>query len=244
MKLQLTLICIAFTILSCKKNADKTANYTIEFQTQVNSTNIGLNTNFSDASGKDIKVEVMQFYLAEMYLVTDDGEECLVEDLALVQLDNNGFASLNLEVIAGKYSALKFDIGVPKELNDSDPAAFNEPDHPLHITQNTYWGWASKYRFLTLEGRYDIEPDGTPDGTFAYHTGYDESYVNTEFTVDFNFKKDESYSSTLCIDFNTIFDNGANSVDITTESNYHGNYDEVELSVRVSNNFKDALTLK
>ena len=54
-------------------------------------------------------------------------------------------------------------------MNASDPSDFDS-SHPLSIANNTYWSWASKYKFFMLEGRVDSQSDGI-DATFSYHSG-------------------------------------------------------------------------
>ncbi len=228
---------------SCKKKSNKTGEYTISFQTQFQGADFNLGDVFSSSAAYDLKIETMQFYLADITFVDKNNEDCIAKDIVLLKIDDSGFASITVDVPVGKYNKLKFSVGVPKALNESDPADFSA-DHPLSVTQNTYWGWAQMYRFISVEGRFDIEPDAVFDGTFSYHTGYEESYFKSEFDIDLNMEKNGSGSGVFCIDLAKLFDNGTSSIDVTTESSYHGNYTDVELSVRLSSNFKSSIQMK
>ena len=74
----------------------------------------------------------------------------------------------------GEWSALSFDVGLPPELNDQDPAAW-PPDHPLNPNLNLlHWSWQGGYIFLALEGHYQSaarasEPFRQARNGFAYH---------------------------------------------------------------------------
>lgn len=51
----------------------------------------------------------------------------------------------------GKYSGMSFDIGVPRELNNSDPTLAPAPlDSAAY--KGLYWGWDSGYIFMMAEG--------------------------------------------------------------------------------------------
>ncbi len=66
-------------------------------------------------------------------------------------------------VPAGKYRALRFDLGLDPATDRSDPAA-RPPGHPLHPEVNgLHWGWRGGYVFLAAEGRL------ASGGGFSYH---------------------------------------------------------------------------
>jgi hypothetical protein len=58
---------------------------------------------------------------------------------------------IKLETDTGKYSGMSFDIGVSRELNNSDPTLAPAPlDSATH--KGLYWGWDTGYIFMFIEG--------------------------------------------------------------------------------------------
>lgn len=229
---------------SCNKNTGKTGQVSMNFQLEDDGSYTELGTNFTNEAGQLMTFTSFQFYLSDINFVTKDAEDCIVDEVTFIQMNASGSGSHTVDVPQGKYTAIQFHLGVKTEMNEADPTTYNEPNHPLNVNKGTYWGWASFYRFATLEGTFDVEADGSPDGSFAYHTGFDESYVLVEVPIDLNMKEDESYAYDFKIDVAKIFDNGSSSVDPTTEPMYHGNYEQVELSARVMNNFAAAISME
>ena len=235
------LICLAG--FSCKKNENQKAVVDLHFQAKVAGSDYVLADDFINGDGLHLRIEAVWFYIADVRFVNKKGKEVLAEEIALVKLDANGFATASVKIPAGDYTALRFGIGVPQALNEADPAEFNESGHPLNVTENTYWGMNGMYRFVMIDGRYDVEGDGTPDGTFSYHTGYNESYREVEFAGDFSFDRKGSYSHEIIIDIEKLFYVSGSEVDVLTESYYDGDLSNIDLAHRISDNFMNSLSL-
>lgn len=244
MKNQLLRVCVlALILIGCKKNENQKATVNLNFQTENSGTNYTFLEEFTNGDGIKIRIEVLQFYISNIRFVNKKGKEILAEDIALIKCDLNGLGTAEVKVPAGNYTSLRFGIGVPKELNEKTPADFTEVNHPLNSSQNTYWGMNSMYRFLMLDGKYDLEGDGLIDGSFSYHTGYEDSYRDVELVHDFSFDRKGVYSQAILIDVSKLFYVTGNIVDVVTESNFHGNYAEIDLSLRVSDNFANAVSI-
>jgi len=94
-----------------------------------------------------------QFHLLSGIILTHDGgQETSVEDLYIL-VD----ASENTNVNLGNYDISELErislyVGVDSLTNHSDPASW-PAEHPLAPQFPTmHWGWASGYKFVTLEG--------------------------------------------------------------------------------------------
>lgn len=236
----LAILSLGFT--ACKKNGEtKNADLTISFQNQVDGSNFGLNTPYRNASNIDITYETFQFYLSDIVITNVKDEARLVSEIELFKFNANGFSSIDFRVPFGDYKSVSFGIGVKKALNEADPSTYSEEGNPLNITENTYWGWASMYRFIMSEGRFDEDLDGVTDGTFAYHTGREASYrvfaVNHEFEV--NRKGANSLAFTL--NLYELLDHLGNEVDVLTEPYYHGSTENEDISIRISDNMLGAI---
>ena len=214
-------------ITGCKKSEGQKATLSLQFQTVIGEANYS----FLDS------------YL-NITLVNKKGKETIVSDIELVKLDLSGFGLAEVKIPAGDYASLKFGIGVSPELNATSPSDHKDADHPLSSTQNTYWGMNSMYRFLMIDGRYDHENDGTMDGIFSYHTGYDDCYRIVEFSKDLSFDRKENYTEKITIDVTKLFNVSGSLVDVVNESNFHGEYSEIAVALRLSTNFSSSLSLQ
>jgi len=118
------------------------------------------NVRLIDAAGKETPVALEQ-----------DGK-WQVDNIALLDFENgsgpcaNGTADTN-EVIkgmapAGKYTGVKFTVGVPFERNHAEPA---KAPSPLNLTQ-LFWVWNSGYKFARIE----MKTTGLPQG-WMLHLG-------------------------------------------------------------------------
>jgi hypothetical protein len=235
---------LLMTFGSCKKSEKQKAQVDFNFHTTFESTSYAFADYFTNGDGIKIRIELLQFYIADVRFVNKKGEEVQVEDIALVKIDQSGTGTMSVKIPAGNYTSLKFGIGVPKEMNEADPSEYNEPDHPLNTTQNTYWGMNSMYRFVMVDGKYDLTGDGTDDGSFSYHTGYSDCYREKEFVMDFDFQRKENYTYDFMIDLSKLFYTTGSTVSVPTESNYHGDYTQIDLAIRLSNNFSGCLTIQ
>lgn len=123
----------------------------------------GLGTDDSDGLFRDIR-----FYVSNVRLINDADEEVSVEltqdgtwqvdDVALLDFEDgtnacmgSGDAGLNDvvvgEVPAGTYTGIRFDLGVPNELNHTDP---NKADPPLNVLSMT-WPWLVGRKFVRID---------------------------------------------------------------------------------------------
>jgi hypothetical protein len=131
-----------------------------------------------------LRVERLDWLLSGLSLQREDGTW-------IESRDWQGFFSLGKRAVvpvadgipAGRYVAVRFDVGLPAALNASDPAQW-APGHPLHPdTCGLHWGWLGGYVFLALEGRWQ-KADGSLGG-FSFHLATDERLARVEVPVSF-----------------------------------------------------------
>lgn len=236
---------LLLTATSCKKNGENIdSDLRVAFQLEHEGANYSLENVFRVNETTDLIVDKFQFYISDFAMTNSDGDVRNIEEIALFSFDANGKASLDFEMPRGQYESIDFGIGVKKALNEADPANYSEEGHPLNTTENTYWGWATMYRFITIEGRYDSDLDGTFEGTFAYHTGHEESYRNFSLAHDIDIDKKDQNNLTFIIDIKHILGNPENSINISEEPYYHGGMENFHLSEKISDNFHAAISLK
>jgi cytochrome c peroxidase len=130
------------------------------------------------------RVERLDLLLSGLSLQREDGSWIESQDW-------QGFVSLGKKAVvpvadglpAGRYTAVRFEVGLPTALNAADPAQW-AVGHPLHPdTCGLHWGWLGGYVFLALEGRWK-KPDGSLGG-FSFHLATDERLARVEVPVSF-----------------------------------------------------------
>jgi len=168
MRLILTFCCF----LSATSFAQK-AVY-LHLQPKVNGVDFQLNTNFTALDGKAFKLDHFDYYLSEIKLTHDAGQEInLSQDIFLVEPENYtfllGYFDVNL------IDQLNFTVGVPKKWNmqtgsESQDISLYPENHPLSFqSPSMYWGWQSGYMHMIIGGFSDSHSDGDPDAYFELH---------------------------------------------------------------------------
>ena len=233
---------VCFSFVSCKKNQTGELDFVI--QTQLSGVDCSLLDPFTNSSGQQLKIELLKFYVSNVILIDKKGNEKTVEDIALFEIDAAGTSNLTMTAPVGDYVSLKFSIGVPATMNEADPSSYSETGHPLNTTEGMYWDMNAMYRFVSMDGRYDLEPDGTDDGIFSYHTGFNESFRTVQFDFAKSVEKDEITTATIYIDLKKILATAGNELDVVNEPFYHGNTTDYFLSTMISDNFSEAISVQ
>ena len=176
--------CTLILFGACDKNECSNAPFNLSFNTYVNQDQFVLNNVlYDDYIGRKFRVELLKFYFSNCFLEKQDGTLVPIVDVALVDYASAMPLTIDLYVETGNYINLHFAVGLDSLMNASDPLGF-ESFHPLSISNNTYWSWASKYKFFMLEGRVDSQSDGVPNTAFSYHSGFNSLY--REITLPLN----------------------------------------------------------
>jgi hypothetical protein len=141
---------------------------------KVNGVDLQLNTTYTALDGKAFKLDHFDYYLSEILLKHDAGQEVnLNQDIYLVEPENHTFllGNFNVDVI----EQLNFTVGVPKKWNmqsgvESQDISLYPETHPLSFqTPSMYWGWLSGYMHMIIGGFSDSHSDGDPDAYFELH---------------------------------------------------------------------------
>ena len=237
------IIGVILFLSSCKKSENQKATVQLHFQTQAAGADYAFSSYYTNGDGIKLRFEVLQFYVADIRFVNKKGKEVEAAEIALIKCGVDGSGSASVKIPAGDYTAIRFGIGVPQELNEKGPSEFTEPDHPLNSTQNTYWGMNGMYRFVMIDGKYDLTGDGTDEGGFSYHTGFSDCYREVELAHNFSFDRKGDYDLNIGIDVTKLFYVDGSMINVTSESNFHGDYADIDLAIRLSDNFAAALSI-
>lgn len=159
---------------SSSSTGEAVRDVTIQFAGRINGVDAACDTSFTSVGSEtsDAQVRDFRFYVSNIRLVDDQGSEVPVEleqdgvwqyeNVALLDFeDGTGFcadtgnADLNTTIVGtvpeGNYDGIRFDIGVPDELNHTDP---NTAEPPLNVLSMN-WSWLAGRKFV----RFDLDVD-------------------------------------------------------------------------------------
>ncbi|MCC6576329.1 MAG: hypothetical protein IT228_03205 [Flavobacteriales bacterium] len=189
------------------------------------------------------QVEQLKVYLAELRLTGPGGASELTE-IALFDALNGGTQRV-YAAEAGTYSDLHLGLGVPAALNASDPVLY-PVGHPLSVSNGTYWTWATGYRFVMFDGRYDTDPNGTgvPTSLFSIHTGMDPCYRVTDlhFAAPFTVNGGDTTDLVLRLEVDRFFHNSLDTIDLAVDHQAHG--ENMPLAMRFSDHVLGSITVQ
>lgn len=169
------------------------------------------------------QVEMLKFYLSDLRLVGDDGEHA-VSTVQLIDLDHGPY-TFDLKPPAGRWYGLRAGLGLPHDLNYTDPVLYGN-DHPMSVNTGMYWTWATGYKFVLFDGRFNPDPASTGAlvNPFSVHTGMDTCYTPVELfpALPFRTRADSIARLTLRIDVDGFLQSGSDTIHVVTENQSHG----------------------
>jgi len=196
--------------------------------------------NFSDYR---MTIELLKMHLGEIQLLNADTVAFLA-DATYWDL-GNGPVSQEWTVPVGSWPVFLAALGIRPELNYADPAAYG-PNHPLNVSNGTYWNWATGYRFVMFEGRYDPDPASTATliSAFAIHTGMDTCYTDLDLTpsTPIVIEGDRTTEVVVRIAVDRFFYSSTGSIDLATENTAHGN--NIPLALKFTRHVKESLSVQ
>lgn len=240
MKLRICLLLIIGIAIftSCGREKEN-GTFTLQVNGKVGHEDFHLGHAYQKLNGVRYQVDLAKFYLSNLVLLQEGGGEVLVKDLALIDFENTGSLAISSEAPSGKYTGIRFSVGVDSAKNHSDPSIYPQ-SHPLGLFQSTHWSWQSGYRFILLEGKADsvANTTGAFQDVFLYHTGFDQLYrtitLNNGFTID----EEANYQFDLKLDFNEVF----KDIDMAGDDITHAEPATFDLAEQVTNNFASAFS--
>lgn len=190
-------------------------------------------TEYRNISDYRTTVEMLKLYFGELRLMANT-DSSSVASVAYFDLEG-GRDTASWSVPAGTYTALHCGLGVPEDLNHSDPAHYAH-DHPLSINNGTHWNWNTGYRFVLFEGRYSPDPASTGPllNAFSLHTGLDTAYTGLQLVPAQPIVIAQGATTELVVRVavDRFFHGTAGTVDLATENSAHGS--NLELNMKLT----------
>lgn len=182
-----------------------------------------------------VQISTANFYLANLSLVTDEGEDIVPGDIAQHYIVKPEASSFELGAVSADHvHILSMVLGVDsltnKTVQPSDFSDLNEPLAPQ--VPSMYWSWNSGYIFLRVEGMIDTNGDGNVDAPFEYHLGMDAMRRSFSTMIHENLSQGVNNEIHLTFDVSKLFDGLDPSVDLATHT-----MDNMMLATKIADNW-------
>ncbi len=238
-------------VIACAKDEEPDATETPKLILSFDPLHLGndlqIGERFTNEQGYQVEVLDLTFYLSNISLIRGDSSEYRLSDIELINIRQHQ-RTIEMEVDAGAYIAIKFDLGVTPAMNGTINPDFYvsiyDTNHPLSESNGMYWGWADGYRFFKFEGRCDTISPGAEilPMSFALHSGQDELYRRlSPFYGSLEISKSSTTLLLFSIDIDKIFNNQGVTIDLANERQYHGGLSP--LGPKIANNSAAAFRL-
>lgn len=200
-------------------------------------------TEYLAPGGIRFQAEMLRFYLSDIRAVSATGEE-LLSTVKLLDV-GNGASSFDLSVPEGTWLGLRAGLGLPHDLNYTNVALYGD-SHPMSVNTGMYWSWATGYKFVLFDGRFNPDPlsTGALLSPFSVHTGMDTCYTTVDLfpALPFSTVKGLATDVTLRVKVDGFLQTPEETIDVVTENQSHGaNY---PLALKLTRNVKRSLSLE
>jgi hypothetical protein len=205
-----------------------------------NGNTLFLDSVYTGPNGERLKVTDVSFYLTNI-----QSNGLPLADVGFFDYRNAGNSFLTAKKKYTDFLSLEGIIGVDTSLNHDDPSAFPN-ESPLNISNAgpMHWGWNTGYIFISIEGKADTLVDGTDnlDVSFSYHIGTDAMLQPFAFPqINWLQTGEKKHACHLTLDLFTFFFNPLQPVDIASEPFTHSGAGSQALTLKIAQNFKEAL---
>lgn len=176
-------------------------------------------TEHSNSLGHTFTLIRMQYYLSDLRIIHDGGQETVLSDTYLLASGDDIEPYALGEANFTDIESISFKIGVDSLNNHADPALW-PADHPLAPKNpSTHWGWSGGYRFLMMEGQAGMQ---TPSEGFEVHSLGDILYKGI---VTLNVYPEDMGDHTL-IEIKADYVQALNNIDLSSGLIVHASDNE------------------
>ncbi len=248
------LIVSALVVLSCN-NKDNDGNETtsevqLNFRGYYDQSDLMMyEAEYPYEEGMDVRFQLFHFYVSDVALLRDaaDGGDLEIVPIDLVTFRDiqspeeaeRGYTLIVPEVPTGTYRGIRLGVGVPADLNKTQPGDY-PTDHPL---SENYWSWALGYVFFKVEGNADTNGDGQFSDKLTFHIGGDDFYRNLTFSQPIEVRAGEPLRLDFEVDLHRVLSAGNGQfVDFRKVTQDHTN--DLQLAAFMADNLAAAISIK
>jgi hypothetical protein len=184
-------ICLLLLILNGCGSKEETNSMTMHIKLLYDGKPLTMFDKYTYPDGTGIYFSKFTMFMGDIHL-TNESAKTLISDITFHDLTNS-HSGTNHEytykfndIAEGKYTGFHFSLGVPKQLNDKTPAAFDSKN--VLSNQSEYWSNWKSYVFTKTEGYADLAKDGKYSQGFALHTGANDALRTIENNINLDFK--------------------------------------------------------
>ncbi len=203
--------------------------------------NLNLDQTYVTAEGYNLQYTDIRFYVTS--LSYNSKELC---QAALFDYRENGTSFITQPGKPADFPSLNGFFGVDLAYNHDDPTVWPTTS-PLNIivANDMHWDWNPGYIFLKVEAKVDTLNDGVDNFNHyvVFHVGGDNLLQSVELS-GYNWSQVSQgvFQLPLKLDMQKFLQNGAQTIDVKSEHSSHSMVGEEELSSKVIQNLKDALS--
>ena len=248
---RITLISSVFIILiftGCKENSEY-GTITLDTTLAWHGSDLAIGDTVYDYLNRPVRPEKLSCYVSDISLRSMNGE--WVNSSSISRLDfipisasaSGDFTSRNL-CSSEKFDAIKFNVGVPSELNQGvDPTSYPN-SHPLGFNGSAgmRWDMHNSYFFVKFEGKLAEVDGGSIIVPYTLHPATDPlSRTVLIETDDFTFLTNDDLVFQLVLDIGSSLEGDYGNIDLSQVGHSMG---EVPKAIMFMDNIKSSWTLK
>lgn len=226
----------------CPPNPEPQDQLRISVQPTFGASTLYLDSVVTTQEGYNLKFTDIKFYMQD---VRNGSNQML--DAGLFDYRERGTVLLQTFGEKNNYSSLQANLGVDAAINHNDPSAFpNESMLNIVNSNDMHWGWSPGYIFVKIEGKADTINDAIDlfDHNIVFHTGLDVNLQSLDFSnLIWQDQGSGVYELQMKLDMATFLQGSSQSIDVQTEYSTHSAVGQEVLTLKVMQNFKEALTL-
>lgn len=206
----------------------------------------------TDYIGHDVRTEKLSCYLSNISLRNGSGE--WINSASISRLDfitnsatASGVFSKKLLRSSNEFNAVKFDVGVPSEMNSMSLNTSLPSNNPLSVAGSAgmTWDMMESYFFVKCEGKLAENEGGLIQTPFILHPASNALYRTV--TLDLNesivLNQDETISFSLDLDLYKAFEGASNEDNLDLSAVGHA-MGPVANATQFVDNFSLSWTLK
>ena len=210
-------------------------NLTLQFKHILDTVDLTLGQTYT-INGSKVSISEFQYYLSGFKIRDLDAIAYRLNDVYLLVKASNSQYSAG-DIRSGYAKSIHFNLGINPGANTLDTLEYVTHSSPLGIQTPSMWNPIGGYTFLKIEGKVDIDDDGTFDQDFVYDIGTDDLLREFNFTLQRQIINTEEELQ-LTVDLAKIL-NGislSSNLNITAQNN-------PSLAKKLADNFAGAVSL-
>ncbi|MEJ6584046.1 MAG: hypothetical protein QNL61_06265 [Crocinitomicaceae bacterium] len=235
----------AVLLTSCKDKEnlgpaeENLGNYVnIQVQPMFNVENLHLDSVYTTQEGYKIKFTDIKFFVEDI----KNGSAQLI-DAGLFDYRERGTLLARALGNGSNFMNFSGNLGVRSAINHNDPTTFpNSSMLNITNTNDMHWNWSPGYIFVKIEAKADTIPDATTllNHNIVFHAGSDVNLQTLSFTNITWDKVGNEETFRLKLDM-AKFLHGTQTINVKDEFSTHSTGAQAALTLKVMENFKEAL---